>query len=157
MGWTYGWNSQSELKKYILKEALKSERVLAHKSTNYGRHLWVVYQTENERFILLFLLSKNGADSCGVWGYKDLSESCHPYYYDCPLDFLEMVPEGCAEWRAEVRNLAARRNTEYNEGDSVTVYGKPYKVIGKIKKSYKIVSPAGKIYKCSSEKMQAAV
>ena len=40
------------------------------------------------------------------WGYKDMEESMHPYYYSCPLGYLEMVPldqfGGNAEWRQGV-------------------------------------------------------
>ncbi|MFW7348452.1 MAG: hypothetical protein ACODTU_20430 [Pigmentiphaga sp.] len=37
------------------------------------------------------------------WGCKALDESMHPPYYTCPLSFLDLVPEQCAEWRAGVR------------------------------------------------------
>lgn len=40
------------------------------------------------------------------WGYKDCDESMHPYYYSCPLSYLNMVPidqyGGEPEWRAQV-------------------------------------------------------
>jgi hypothetical protein len=40
------------------------------------------------------------------WGYKDLDESMGPYYFSCPLKYLDMVPidryGGNAEWRAGV-------------------------------------------------------
>ena len=43
----------------------------------------------------------------GEWGCKDMEESMHPYFYSCPLKYLEMVPieqyGGHAEWRALVR------------------------------------------------------
>ena len=37
-------------------------------------------------------------------GYKDMDEESHPYYYSCPLSYLEMVPVACEEWRAQVRD-----------------------------------------------------
>jgi hypothetical protein len=41
------------------------------------------------------------------WGYKDLDESMHPYYYSCPLGYLEMVPVdqygGNEQWREGVK------------------------------------------------------
>lgn len=47
------------------------------------------------------------------WGYKDMDESVHPYYYSCPLSYLEMVPidqyGGHAEWRDCVRSYHARQ------------------------------------------------
>ena len=40
------------------------------------------------------------------WGYKDRDEAAHPYYYSCPLKYLNMVPldlyGGNAKWREEV-------------------------------------------------------
>jgi hypothetical protein len=39
-------------------------------------------------------------------GHKALEESMHPYYYDCPLAFFDLVPERCAEWRQKVREHA---------------------------------------------------
>jgi hypothetical protein len=47
------------------------------------------------------------------WGYKDMEESMHPYYYSCPLGYLEMVPidqyGGHAEWRECVRHYHAQQ------------------------------------------------
>ena len=48
---------------------------------------------------------------CG-WGYKDLDESMHPYFYSCPLKYLDLVPieqyGGNVEWRGFVRSHHAR-------------------------------------------------
>lgn len=42
------------------------------------------------------------------WGYKDMDECMHPYFYSCPLSYLDLVPidqfGGNAEWRELVRN-----------------------------------------------------
>jgi hypothetical protein len=47
------------------------------------------------------------------WGYKDMEESMHPFYYSCPLGYLEMVPidqfGGHAEWREGVKNYHAQQ------------------------------------------------
>ncbi len=41
------------------------------------------------------------------WGYKDMEESMHPYYYSCPLSYLDLVPidqyGGNSQWRESVR------------------------------------------------------
>lgn len=51
----------------------------------------------------------------GAWGYKDMDESMHPFYYSCPLKYLDLVPleqfGGNAEWRNLVRQNHAR-NTQ---------------------------------------------
>jgi len=63
-----------------------------------------------ERWITCDLLRYR--KDCG-WGYKDMEESMHPYYYSCPLKYLDMVPidqyGGNAEWREGVRANHARK------------------------------------------------
>jgi hypothetical protein len=36
------------------------------------------------------------------WGYKPMDESMGPYYYSCPLPYLEMTPVANQKWREEV-------------------------------------------------------
>lgn len=80
--------------------------------------LWSVWErtfvkvgqpTEPEqRWISCDLLRYEG----GEWGYKDMEESMHPYYYSCPLGYIDLVPiekyGGHAEWRELVRSYHAR-------------------------------------------------
>jgi len=43
------------------------------------------------------------------WGYKDMDESMHPYFYSCPLKYLRMVPVvTCQEWREIVHEHHAK-------------------------------------------------
>ena len=48
----------------------------------------------------------------GEWGYKDMEESMHPYFYSCPLGYLNLVPieqfGGHEVWREGVRQYHAR-------------------------------------------------
>lgn len=41
------------------------------------------------------------------WGYKDMEESMHPYFYSCPLGYLKLAPieqfGGHEQWRVGVR------------------------------------------------------
>ena len=54
----------------------------------------------------------------GEWGYKDIDESMHPYFYSCPLKYLDMVPiehfGGHAEWRDLVRKYHVRNAEKRN-------------------------------------------
>ncbi|MDO7894611.1 hypothetical protein Q5Z23_33160, partial [Pseudomonas aeruginosa] len=59
------------------------------------------------RYIRCDLLERSGDQ----WGYKPLDESMHPYYYTCPLSYLDLAPEQSADWRAGVRAYHARRRT----------------------------------------------
>ena len=43
------------------------------------------------------------------WGYKDMEESMGPYFYSCPLKYLDIVPVVANEsWREQVRAYHAR-------------------------------------------------
>jgi len=53
---------------------------------------------QSKRFIACHLLARSEYG----WGYKDMEESMHPYYYTCPIKYLEMVPVACKEWREKV-------------------------------------------------------
>lgn len=60
----------------------------------------------------------------GSWGYKPLEESMGPYYFSCPLRYLELVPldryGGNAEWRDQVIEHH-RRRAENRKKKSSTV------------------------------------
>lgn len=43
------------------------------------------------------------------WAYRPMEEDAHPFYYTCPLQFLELAPTVCERWRAKVRKYYARR------------------------------------------------
>jgi hypothetical protein len=47
------------------------------------------------------------------WGYKDMEESMHPYFYSCPLGYLKLVPMeqfgGHEQWRDGVRAYHQRQ------------------------------------------------
>ena len=84
-----------------------------------GNVLWAVYEvfrkktSETERFIGCILIAGGG----GSAGYKDMCESMHPYFYSCPLSYLDMVPEANAEWRQFVRSHHARLSRTVAIGD----------------------------------------
>lgn len=79
-----------------------------------GNVLWTVRELtykatgKVERFIGCDLLKQQRGYG---WGYKDMEEASHPYYYSCPLDYLEAVPAECEEWRKGVREYHKRRST----------------------------------------------
>jgi hypothetical protein len=95
---------------------------LAHcyRGGNFSGVLWSVwertYTTDNqtakptERWIACDLLQYQ--NNYG-WGFKDMEESMHPYYYSCPKGYLALVPidqyGGHAEWREGVRQYHERQ------------------------------------------------
>ena len=64
---------------------------------------------KTQRWITCDLIRCHGGD----WGYKDMQEAEHPYYYSCPQKYLDLVPieqyGGHPDWRLEVRHRHQER------------------------------------------------
>lgn len=137
MGWSFGpEKSKQELVKRLLGDGYG-------KTVDYslrGNTLWVVKENDSTRYIACFLLSGKGEPGY-KWGYKDLCESMHPYYYDCPKALLALAPVACPEWRSGVyawhEKQAAMRAWEKNLkiGDQVNLNHKtvPYLIVTGLK------------------------
>lgn len=104
MGWDFtSGASRQDIVRSILEGFKSDVKVLGHASTCYGRRLWVTVQTDSlTPLVCLYLLDKQAGYG---WGYKDMDESMHPYYYDCPLKLL-LGPgthnQQSINWRAKV-------------------------------------------------------
>jgi len=117
------------------------------------------------RFIACYRL---GRDQGYGWGYRDMCESMGPYYYNCPLRYLEMAPEQCPEWRAKVRAWHAQRKgcSAWKAGDQVVCNGhnwnpyillEPYRKHSQARKSGWIVQDKwGVKWRLSSHQMKNA-
>ncbi|WP_374442680.1 hypothetical protein [Pseudomonas panipatensis] len=120
MGWLFSSRTRSELIQDLIRPedtARASVRVLVH--TLRGNVLWSVSEVtakatgvhpdlapgESMRFIRCDLLQRSG----GEWGCKAMDESMAPYYYSCPLRYLDMAKELSPGWREKVRAHHARR------------------------------------------------
>ncbi len=138
MGWTYpygvnrkeliaqrvaGWERESN-------EMIVKNTCLKHcyRGGVFSAVLWSVWERTftkddkevqpTERWIQCDLLRCDG----GEWGYKDIEESMGPYYFSCPLGYLNLVPMdkygGNSEWREQViehhRRRAEKRKSKAN-------------------------------------------
>ena len=87
-----------------------------------GNVLWAVIEITckqddtRKRFIACDLLS---SDKDYGWGYKDMEESMFPYYFSCPLTYLNMVPVANADWRTEVQKYHQRRHRKVDIGQKI--------------------------------------
>lgn len=52
-------------------------------------------EVTEEKYILCTLLQPG----YGGYGYKSIMEKEGPYYWDCPVEYLDMVPVANQEWR----------------------------------------------------------
>ena len=98
---------------------------LAHcyRGGSFAGVLWAVWERRftkdgqqaksTERWITCDLLRYQSDQG---WGYKDMCESEHPYYYSCPMKYLNLVPidqyGGNEEWREQVQQHHARRKAK---------------------------------------------
>lgn len=145
MGTYGGYQSRNELVADVTKGyENETRRVTLLAKYFSGNHLWCVFEVESkpqfpgspvekQRWIELFLISRWGE---GNWVYKPMEECTGPYYYSCPLSFLEMVPAPPippgwdGSWRAKVREFHARKNQKLEVGQVVRLTnGKDYKII----------------------------
>ncbi|MBR9802099.1 hypothetical protein GYB59_10570 [bacterium] len=129
MGWTYpyGLNRKQLIAQRVegwerdTGEMLVKSTCLKHcyRGGVFSGVLWSVWERTfmkdgdevqpSERWIQCDLLRCDQ----GSWGYKDMEESMHPYYYSCPLGYLNLVPVdrygGNTEWREQVIDHHRRR------------------------------------------------
>lgn len=115
MGWSIGHDPRPELIRQLLRPYETrghTARPLRHcyRGNSYSGVLWSVWEVltddgvVDDRYIRCDLLRRYDIG----WGYKDLTEWAQPYYYSCPVGYLDLVqPEEytgtCPEWRAWVR------------------------------------------------------
>lgn len=122
MGWMYHTIPSS--KRDFIRERCQTEENETTKwetitKTVKGNCLWIVRKVTQKDavgtpilYIELNLIERHD----GCWGYKDMDESMHPYFYSCPLAYLEMVPQENAKWREGVRAYHAERSRKLEKG-----------------------------------------
>lgn len=117
MGWTFPYGAS---RRQVIEELTRDQENAAggffktHRKCFKGNTMYALHETgpvgtdgRSRKWIGIYLLQKHG-DS---WGYKDMSEDMHPYYYDCPVSYLDEADETdnvhANEWRRIVREKAA--------------------------------------------------
>lgn len=129
MGWTY---TRGAKRADIIADRIEAWSNDTHAGSTLrhclkGNTLWTVREITDkragttERYIGCDLLQSERGYG---WGYKDMCESVHPYYYSCPLAYLEMVPVACEAWRERVREYHARQKRRLQVGTSYTLIGR---------------------------------
>ena len=136
MGWTFTYDStKSDIIKELTANEENADRVWTTLAkTVRGNVLWAVREKRDKktgqasRFILCCLLGTGGRPH--DWGYKDMCESMGPFYYNCPLSYLKMVPEVAnQEWRDKVLAYHAHRRMKIKVGDRLALRGCTIKYI----------------------------
>jgi hypothetical protein len=123
MGWLFGFEQTRE--ELVARRTSADDagyRCLRHRTI--GNVLWTVWEhtVDGEpprRFIGCDLLARSGK----TWGYKSMSESMGPYYFTCPLSYLDLVPVANESWREAVRQYHARRSIKATLNDVLVFEG----------------------------------
>lgn len=169
MGYSFGWNSKKELIEYLTRPWGEEERntTIAHSCA--GSVLWSVIERVNtskqtiERFIACTLL-EGARDN---WGYKGLDESMGPYYYSCPLSYLDLVPVvACEEWRQKVREYwqgkadARKKSATLKVNDRIRLPDnwtvRDFTLREKVKNTWTAYGPDGRVYRLPLKAIQKA-
>lgn len=131
MGWTFPHGaSRSDVineltaEQHTDRRTFRTLRKCFRGNTMYALHESEPVEGPTVRFLVVYLLQRSQGD----WGYKDMDESMEPYYYDCPVSYLDAATEPASEharkWRAEVRERAAvRASKKPCKGETWTLQG----------------------------------
>jgi len=130
MGWTYPHDaSRRDVIDELTRDQSTEGKVFRTLRKCFrGNTMYALHESgpvgETKKWLAVYLLQR----SQGSWGYKDMDESMMPYYFDCPVSYLdaadEPVGESASEWRAEVRRLAAERKAKKpKKGETWTLKG----------------------------------
>lgn len=115
-----GWIFCDKTRKSLIQELVRpwtstvGRRCETLKATVRGNILWAVhrsstqYSTEERTYIVCYLLQKDGP----LWGYKAISEADGPFYYTCPVSYLDIAPIANPAWRAGVRRYHCDRGNK---------------------------------------------
>ncbi len=121
MGWLFSHRCKDDLVQELLASDntfTRNRTVLDHALV--GDELWTVVQLELN---VTGIINGNAVGdhytyincdliecSDGLWGHKSIPEEMGPYYYGCPLHFLDMATEGInPQWRKMLRQYHQQR------------------------------------------------
>ena len=130
MGWwyEYKWTTRKSIVADLTKRENTKQYAIEKNNSIYAdfnclRHcyrgniysgvLWAVWEVttknvdndnivEIKRHISCDLVKYSNHEGIGMFGHKPMDESMGPYYYSCPLSYLEMTPVANQEWRDSV-------------------------------------------------------
>lgn len=132
MGWTGQFPPAHRDKKRWLTEEFTGQSddfrwTLTDVSVKGNRAYGIYHQEDKKTGIslhetMVFLLSFKADE----WCYKEMGETVHPYYYDCPKTLLDKIEalyppfnDNAMAWRAKCREHHAKQKVQLKDGDVV--------------------------------------
>lgn len=147
MGWLFPYHTTT---KEILVQDLINPKRLSDASpwelqahSLRGNNLWLLYRHKTKPMHLIGLDLIAYDKTSGTYGHKDMDESVHPYYYDCPKSWLKIVAgeeapsEGSQKWRDAVaaRYAAKKEVTKLKAGMKVLCNGQTYTLMERLNRA----------------------
>lgn len=159
MGTTGVYKSVSATKEMIVSDLnfqndTVSSQVL--KTSSYGNQFWILRKIQiegKELFVTadVFLMSHKD----GMTYYKEINIACGPYYYHCPLTWLEMITvvgDSIDNWKDSVRKYWAKKEIEIVPGMNLNFQNNSYEVIEKYTSHFWTVRRSdGKLFKMKNQ------
>lgn len=136
MGWTFAY-SKSFGKADLVAELRSPQRFSEGwellRSSVVGNHHWYLVRRPDGRTTIGLDLMASGGRNEG-WGSKGMGEDCGPYYYDCPIGYLNQVSDtdntNALAWRLKVRSHHAKKTgCKAFAGQVVSYSGDTYTLI----------------------------
>lgn len=149
------WRNTSDVRTEVLDSFTGSgTTVLGHKSTSYGRHLWMALERDGVRFVGLCLIEGKAPHIT----YRLMGEDEEPYYYDCPLSLLALTEPGLSvKWRKLVKEYHDKSSTEWTPGTPVLIGATRYTVEGPFKRSVLVKRDSdGRLFRATRQQLQRA-
>lgn len=122
MGYYSGYSTKREMMTELLREWSSSNvesKCLAYcwRGNAFSGVLWSAWRQTFADGRIQDFIKCDKCDCTGnrVWGYKPMDESMHPYFYSCPLSYLELTQQyaptddNSKTWRAMVREYHANK------------------------------------------------
>lgn len=163
MGWTSSsaWQTRKDIIADRIQGSIQSNgtKWLCKAHSLRGNVLWTLWEVtakgESTTIIGCDLLQKLSEG----WAYKDMDESCHPYYYSCPLRYLEAAPVLNQKWRDEVLAYHKRRSFKLREGLIVGLSGCIIDAVQLVEKRKQWIgrSKDGRLFKISKEHLSGDI
>ena len=113
MGWLFTPGaSRRDLIHRLTSDSVARTGEVHSKTIRYclrGNNLWALTELcrgpyAGTKFIMLYMLRKDS--QVEGWGYKDIEESCGPYYLSCPKSYIKQasapINKYSADWRKAV-------------------------------------------------------
>lgn len=113
-----GWYGNKGNRKYVIEQLTAGNnrtKCIRHcfRGNAFRGVLWQVWECSivSKTFITVDILEYRN----GQWYNKPLDESMGPYYYSCPLAYLDLAPVENAPWRETVKAYHAKAKLQREE------------------------------------------